>query len=44
MIDNDIEYTVREEWRDATGEEVKSNVHVTLKKGFLISSGQGVIS
>lgn len=32
-VDNDNECTTWEEWRDATGEIVKRNVHVALKKG-----------
>lgn len=32
-IDNENEHTTFEEWRDHTGEIVKRNVHVTLKRG-----------
>ena len=40
-IDNENEHTTWEEWRDSTGEIVKRNVHVRLKKGseFVIEQG-----
>lgn len=34
---------LREEWRDATGDEVKSNVHVIPLKGMDMSPEQGGI-
>jgi len=32
ITENGNEYTEREEWRDASGEVVKSNAHVRLKR------------
>lgn len=42
-IDNDVERTTWEEWRDDTGEVVKRNVHVTLKTGVDLSVELGVL-
>jgi hypothetical protein len=33
-VDNDNEHTTWEEWTDHTGEVVKRNVHVRLKRGM----------
>lgn len=41
--DNENEYTVRDEWRDSNGVEVRSDVHVTIKKQLPLSPEQGAI-
>ena len=42
-VDNDNEHTTWEEWRDHTGDIVKRNVHVRLKKGVEITAELGAI-
>jgi hypothetical protein len=44
ITDNDNEYTVREEWRDADGVEVKSNAHTTIKRGLFTIPQQGGVA
>lgn len=42
-VDNENERTTWEEWRDHTGEIVKRNVHVRLKKGVEMTMELGAI-
>ena len=42
-VNNDNEHTTWEEWRDATGEIVKRNVHVRMKQGVEITAELGAI-
>lgn len=42
-MENDVERTTWEEWRDDTGEVVKRNVHVTLKTGVEMKLELGVL-
>lgn len=41
--ENENEHTTWEEWRDHTGEIVKRNVHVRLKKGHDFTIDQGAL-
>lgn len=42
-VDNDNEHTTWEEWRDHTGEIVKRNAHVRLKRGVELNVELGAV-
>lgn len=41
IVDDDNEHTTWEEWRDGTGEIVKRNVHIRIKKGVEMTTELG---